>query len=196
MFISESIFKEIYKYYPMNSYDSESSILKKNNLRLNKIKNKKDSKQKEILRDIQNIVSGYEVIDWTDDESCCYEYKILLHKDKTILDDDKTLIKSLNGKRYDLRIFISILEPCYYEFIEVTQYLDAEDKWMFRRIKDYDVNLMGIVEKIDNYLFEKGYIRLSDNIAKTVVPGIETELKMLNCASVFDCLFTDLVTIY
>lgn len=196
MINKECILKDIYNYYPVVSCEPEKCIIEKNNLRNKKIRDKYNSNHMEVFRCIENLFQNNAVIDWTDSESCCFEYKILLHKNTKILDDDKMLMKSLNGKRYDMRIFISILGPYYYEFVEETQYLESKNKWVFSTVKEYDKNMVRASEIINKYLSEKEYIKLSDYEIKIIVPGIETELKSINCASVFDCLFTDLVTIF
>lgn len=188
----ETILKDIYKYYPINSEENNDT---EKRLRQMKIKNKSDIQGKKISQDIANIAKGYKVVNWTDYESCCYEFKVLLAKNQLILDDDKELMKELNGVRKDLRIFISVLEPYYFMFVEETKYIEKKDKWTFNTMKTYSIEIENLLEKISSYLSEKGYVELSDDDVKMIVPGIQTDLKEFNKAQVFDCLFTDLVSI-
>jgi hypothetical protein len=51
------------------------------------------------------------------------------------------------------------------------------------------------VNKIDCYLSRKGYEKVLDKDARIVIPDVETELKELTEATVFDCLFTDAVSL-
>lgn len=187
----DSILKDIYKYYSIY-LENNIYTTKKESLRQNKINQKDIITGKIFYKDILNIALNYTIIDWTDYNSCCYEYKILLYKNQSILDDDIKLMKALKGVRKDLRIFISILEPYYYMFIEKTKYINK--KWTFEIIKNDDTD-NELIEKIALYLSNKGYHQLSDKDVTIIVPNIQTDFKELNKANVFDCLFTDLVTI-
>jgi len=151
--------------------------------------------QKIIFQDMVATVKEYAVVDWTDEDACCYEFKILLHKNQNILDDDRTLIEVLGGVRYDLRVFISVLEPYYYMFLEETRYREADNQWLFRTIKLSKQDVAKVIKEVDNCLLSKGYRKLSENDVKMVVPQIETELRELNEANIFDCLFTDVVNL-
>ncbi len=189
--INPSILRKIYKYYPLVY---EQSNTKKVKLRKKKIEQKVLYKKK-LLTKIITIAKGYEVVDWTDSETCCYEFKILLHKYIDLMDDDKMLIKSLNGERKDLRIFISVLEPYYYMFIEKTSYFDSEDKWEFSTEKSNISEYEKLMGEIISYLSKKGYIGLSHSDVLMLVPEVETTYKEVDNVTVFDCLFTDLVKI-
>ncbi len=187
----ENFLEKIYKYYPLIYEESGSNKVK---MRKSKTDQKIMYKDALITRIIA-IAKGYEVVDWTDDEACCYEFKILLHKDTPLLDDDKMLIKSLNGKRNDLRIFISVLEPYYYMFIEKTLYFELEDKWEFTTEENNISEYEKLKEEIVSYLCKNGYIGLSPSDVLLPVPKVETTYKEVDNVTVFDCLFTDLVDI-
>ena len=186
-----SILEKIYKYYPLVHEKSCSNKVK---MRKNKIDQKIIYKNELITR-IITIAKGYKVVDWTDDEACCYEFRILLHKNTTLLDDDKMLIKNLNGERKDLRIFISVLEPYYYMFIEKTSYFESQDKWEFTTEETNVSEYEKLKEKIISYLCQNGYIGLSHSDVLMPVPKVETTYKENDNVTVFDCLFTDLVNI-
>lgn len=187
----QSILKNIYKYYPLIS---EESSIDKVKMRKDKI-GKKMIYKSEIMKQMIAIAKDYNVVDWTDAETCCYEFKILLHKHTALLDDDKMLIKKLNGARKDLRIFISVLEPYYYMFIEKTSYFESEDKWEFRTEEANTNECKELKEEMKSYLCKNGYIGLSHSDVLIPVPEVETTYKEAGKVIVFDCLFTDLVSI-
>lgn len=188
---SDYLLRNIYHYYPFMYERNDAS---KKNLRIKKISSKLIYK-KELLEHIEKLADSYTVVDWTDNESCCYEFKILLHKNIPILDDDKILIKKLHGTRKDLRIFISVLQPCYYLFEEKTTYLEAEGKWNFTIINSHSWEYQKLIQKINDYLSQNGYMELSDSEVQTLVPDVETHYKEAGKATIFDCLFTDLVSL-
>lgn len=187
------ILNDIYKYYPVSG-EYETIDKAKIKLKQHKIKDKKFLEEK-IFQNIKNSVEGYTVANWTDNESCCYEFKILIHRNQELLDDDKILMKVLNGVRVDLRVFVSVLEPYFYMFVEETRYIEAEDKWKFTTMKIYNEEIGELLNEICKCLFKMSYNQLTDSSALIRVPHLETALKETNKANVFDCLFTDLVTI-
>ena len=61
-----------------------------------------------------------------------------------------------------------------------------------------DIDKMGdeeLMRKIDFFMVENGYMKLFDDDVLSLVPNVETVYKEVNTVNVFDCLFTDLVTI-
>lgn len=189
--LKEEILKSIYKYYP-TIFETSNSY--KDKLRKMKINNKIDLEEK-LFKDIERTAEKYAVIDWTDEEAVCYEFNILLHRGMPIFDNDKELLKKLNGVRNDLRLFISILEPYYYMFIDRTMYFESENKWEFTIVKSYNKEYKELMRKIDFFMVENGYMKLFDDDVLSLVPNVETVYKEVNTVNVFDCLFTDLVTI-
>lgn len=189
---NEKLLQDVYKYY--STFTNHEIYNKKKELRQKKIDVKEDAKIG-FYKDVSEIARGYAILDWTDYESCCYEFKILLHKAQNLLDDDIELINVLKGVRNDLRIFISILEPYYYMFIEETKYLEHDRLWLFNKIDIYDKEIEILKNKLDTYFTKKKYIKLLDSDVKILVPNIQTEYKDLGTVNVFDCLFTDLVTV-
>lgn len=188
---TKKLLSDIYKYYP-SILDDNTKRKSKSILRLCKIEKK--SKLSELIeREPFHRLSHYAVIDWTDRDACCYEFKILLHKNQAILDDDTKLIKVLGGTRYDLRVFISVLEPYYYMFVEKTQYNEKTNKWTFETIKNLTKEVRDIKKTINDYLYSKGYTKLLENEVRMIVPDVKTDFKAINEVNVFDCLFTDLV---
>lgn len=189
---NEKLLQEVYKYY--STFTNDEIYDEKKELRQKEIDVKRVA-GKDFFQDVSEIARGYAILDWTDYESCCYEFKILLHKDQNLLDDDTELINVLKGIRNDLRIFISILEPYYYMFIEETKYLENDNIWMFNIIDIHDKEIESLKNKLDTYFIKRKYTKLLDDDVKVLVPNIQTDYKDLGTVNVFDCLFTDLVTV-
>jgi hypothetical protein len=121
----KQVIDTIYLYFPNNlSFTDPNYILSLQYKRMLKIRDKHlidNSKKESLWEKLTNVLKEYCVVDWTDLKSNnCYEYRILLHKNQPILDDDNELIKALNGKRQDLFLFISILDNLFYMFINET----------------------------------------------------------------------------
>lgn len=96
----------------------------------------------------------------------------------------------------DLRLFISILGPFYYWFIEASSYDQSTGQWSFATTElSPSSQLNRSLERTLDNLSLKGYEEVPRRIARMVVPNVETELKETGAVSVFDCLFTDLVSI-
>lgn len=148
-----------------------------------------------ISKGMIDLCKQYKVVDWIDEESCCYEFKILLHENQEILDDDIELIRILGGERNDLRIFFSIFDKFYYMFLEKTEYDFLRKKWYFYTIKKYSQKQKQIVQQIVDYMDRMKWTRISDSVAGTRIPDIKLELKRAGQATVFNCLFTDKVDI-
>lgn len=148
-----------------------------------------------LLQIFQTVFQGYAVVDWTNlRDANCYEYYILLHKDQSILDDDLQLIKTLGGKRTDLRLFVSILAKYYYFFAEETSYDEKSQKWSFDSVNNISTQITENINCLREKMKLEGYNELSKDVINTPVKGIETEFVQDNKVKVFHCLFTDLVT--
>lgn len=202
-----AILKDIYKYYPTvhetfeNNKDKifykhypmiyETTYSDKDKLRMKKINSKKFHKNK-LRKDIARILKGYAVIDWVEDSACCYEYRVLLHKNIDIMDDDIMLMEKLHGERNDLNIYISVLEPYYYLEVLKTTYTEKDSEWKFFTMKEYSIQYIELMNKIDRYFYKKGYRKLTDAETLIPVPDVETIYKDVNKVNVFHCLFMDL----
>ena len=194
------ILDEIYEYYPKNvSFDTEK--YKNSNEYLNQLKKRKKAYRNLeykycIENNLRTVFKDYVVSDWTDLKNYnCYEYRILLYKNQLILDDNIELMSALNNERLDLFIFISVLEKYYYIQINKTEYKQKNNKWIFEVLKKYPENLKKEMLELKKGLFLEGYIELDDDIVRGEVPHIETELKNMGDARIFDCLFTDIIEI-
>ena len=137
-----TLLKCIYKYFPPYSIFYANKRIH--------LQSKDKLFQEIVLKKLSKIFNSYAVVDWTEEESFCYEYKILLHENQPILDDDIELMKALHGERNDLWVFVSILAPYYYIKAEKTQYCKG-DKWLFNNLiisDDKIQKLLGLVLKI------------------------------------------------
>ena len=177
-----TLLKCIYKYFPPYSIFYANKRIH--------LQSKDKLFQEIVLKKLSKIFNSYAVVDWTEEESFCYEYKILLHENQPILDDDIELMKALHGERNDLWVFVSILAPYYYVKAEKTQYCEG-DKWLFNNLIISDDKIQKLLIEIDKYFLDMGFSKLSDEDIKIRVPFVATELKSYNEVTVFDCLFTD-----
>lgn len=191
----DKLFQRIYEYYPTECEYGTADWKKRNDLRNRMINDREPIKNKAFYRDIKYMARDYAIVDWTEKTSCCYELKILLHKKQALMDDDIKLVTTLGGSRFDLRLFISLLVPVFYLFIEETRYTCATNKWSFETITNFNEEYSKLHKNICRCMINHGYNSISNEVAKIIVPGIQTELKERGTANVFDCLFTDLVSI-
>lgn len=194
------ILEKVYLYYPKNiAFDSFEYQNSKEYLNLLKKREDAncDKEHRKYLEDnLKNIFEGYEVADWTELEQYnAYEYRILTHKEQNILDDDVELMKALGYKRYDLFLFISVLERYYYINMNYVGLDLKSDEWTFEIYHKFPHNLKSEIENLRRFLATESYIEISEEIAKEKIFDIETELKSIGSANVFDCFFTDLITI-
>ena len=123
--------ERIYYYYSKEKMNVQEKIRQKS------MKEQSDLEIIEIKKEIKSLFSEYAIIDWTDEESCCYELDILMHEMQKILDDDIELITLLGGERKDLRVFFSVIGKYYYRFLERTEYNFLSKTWSFFTINNY-----------------------------------------------------------
>ncbi|MDQ7095868.1 hypothetical protein REC12_19935 [Desulfosporosinus sp. PR] len=148
----------------------------------------------ELETKLKNVLLEYAIANWTSlQDSNCFEFKVLLHDNQPILDDDVQLMRLLGGTRTDLRIFISILAKYYYFFIEETHYDVTSQRWSFKTLNEFSIEIENSIARLQNLMNLEGYIELSTEIINTIVEGVETELIEQGNVKVFHCLFTDLV---
>lgn len=195
-----AIFEKIYKYYPRGvRFDSECYKLSKEYLlRLSKMEEARNDLLfgAQLTSNLNAIFKGYAVMDWTAlDMYNCYEYRILLHKNQPILDDDTELIRALNNERIDLLLFISVLEKYYFFQTICSKYIPEMNEWKFSILDTPPIGLRGNLNEMNEFFAKDHYESLDIDIAKVKITDVETELKSMGTASVFDCLFTDLISI-
>lgn len=150
----------------------------------------------DLEKSIQELFEEYAVVDWTDlPDSNCYEFKILMHKNQPILDDDLELLQYLGWTRLDLRVFISILNKYYYYFYEESTYDIKTEEWRFQTITVYNQEMQNTINLLNNLMCSKGYQGLSTEIINKYVEDVETQYLEKGKVKIFHCIFTDLVTI-
>lgn len=110
------------------------------------------------------------------------------------MDDDKQLMLSLNGYRVDFRIFISVLGPFYFYYINETYYDPVTNNWSFAIGKDYspDPEIEERISLIQLMMQEKGYTLITEEQANRILLDIDTEYIEKGSCRVFDCLFTQI----
>lgn len=194
------ILNQIYRYYPKNipfnteKYQNSNEYLEQ--LRKRKIAYENLEYKYCIEDNLRTIFKDYIVFDWTDLKNYnCYEYRILLHKNQPILDDDIKLITMLKNERLDLFIFVSILEKYYYVQFNKTIYDLKTNKWIFKILDKYPENLKIELDNLKKFFSSKGYIELTESIIKEKVNSVETELDETGESTVFSCIFTDVMKI-
>ncbi|MEL7633485.1 MULTISPECIES: hypothetical protein [Sporomusa] len=191
-----NIFKTVYQYFPRNiAYDDPQYRLSPQYARL--VEKRKLCQKNELLNgQLIKLFDGYEVIIWTDLENYNdYEYRILLHRNQPILDDDIELIQALGGERLDLLLFVSILNNYFYFLVQETKVDIVTKEWSFKNVSDYMKEIELLISKLRSFLDKQGYIEVTNEMANIIIDDVETELKSKGKARVFDCLFTDLISI-
>ncbi|MBS7529977.1 hypothetical protein IC619_005625 [Hazenella sp. IB182353] len=187
----------IYQYYPQNynwGTDYINSLEYRKQLQVRKNMQENVERKGKITKLLAQIFKRFMVVDWSNiEEYNCYEFRILIHQDQPIWDDDIQLIKKLNGVRYDLMLFISILEKYYhFFFVETTFDERKKDTWSFRRFFECPDHIVSLVDVMNTKLKKDGYCELSYKDVNEVVDDVETELLNRGEVKVFSCLFTDL----
>jgi hypothetical protein len=145
---------------------------------------------------VKTIFSKFKVVNWTEVETFnCYEYRILLHENQSILDDDTDLMKVLKGRKMDLFLFISVLGRYYYFFTNETLFNEANSQWKFKKVFNYPKSIKKEIEGLETFFCEEGYYKIDNSIAHEIATDIETEVIEQGKVKVFNCLFTDLISI-
>lgn len=158
----------------------------------------KDSKpnrkrQKEYYKLLSSLFPKYFIKQWEDPTSPSFRYTILLHKNQEILDDDMELLNALNGKRFDLEIFISKISDYFYTYTTETLYDGTE--WKFDTYSSTYLLKKKHLKKLKQEFEKKGLRFLDRELAHMEVPFVETELlpQHNHSVEVFNCLFSDRV---
>lgn len=186
-------------YYPLNleyyDLEYERSLQYKRLLKL-RLHHKNNSEiYKRIYEMLCDIFKGYKILNWTDlDSYNCYEFRILLHKNQPILDDDIDLVEMLGGKRLDLHLHISILEKCYFYYINETKYDSLTKEWSFRDSYKFDA-FYDVLKKLEYDFKLHGYKKVSYEVANSLVSDVEMELIEKGEVKVFNCMFTEIFNI-
>ena len=197
----EELKKIIYSFYPKNvnycsnKYEISYEYLQRKKIIWDKFNNIEFKLY--IKKSLDAIFSRYKVVDWIDqEEPKCFEYRILLHRDQDLLDDDIILISELGGRRVDLYLFISSIGEYYYYFLKETIYNLETNKWSFSTFLCKDDKVNRSIKQLKKFLVSNKYKEISSNIINYTINDVETEFKSIGQATIFDCLFTDLISPY
>jgi hypothetical protein len=188
----EYILRDIYRNFGTADESTEAKD-EKVRLRLAKAAKKNLKEKQALIAEISEILEGYAVVDWEDPEACCYEFKVLLHKGQDLLDDDVKLIEALGNTRYDLNVFVSIIGPYYLSYVDRTKH--RGDEWDFLILDQYSEEIKNAVRKLDERFKDKGYEIIPLDMARTVIPNVESRYKGFGDFTFFNGLFTDLYDI-
>lgn len=192
--IKNSIFDDIYSYYPVccsfESMEYQNSNKYRKYLDLiedNSLKEKIDKMAAPIIR---SVYPNNSIKKWSNKEKPSVHYTILLKENQPLLDDDIELINVLKGTRWDLDLYVSLITYTYY--CKITETILNKGNWDF---KIYDVKEIIKSDKLNfmNKKFrEHGYIRLEREEINKVIPNLETELHEEGKVKLFHCLFSDI----
>lgn len=196
----KDVLTQVYELYPRGILLNETTYKKSKEYRNMKMKKEKAKEGgrfvlEKIYQDIKEVFKNYEVLNWSSiEEYPCYEFVILLHKNQPILDDDTDLIDRLNGKRHDLLLYISYITNYYCYYIRETNYSKVSGEWSFKKIRMEDKQeVSSLINKLNVYLTQMGYELLPYEILSHKLPDIDLDLVSLGEATVFHCLFTDML---
>lgn len=197
----EEILDIINKYYPgdcgffseqyKNSKEHKRFTKKTGNLTLF------EQKGNEYYNLICSVFPQYYVKRWTNATYPCFQFSVLLHKNQPVLDDDVELMNTLNGKRYNLEIFISRISNYYYVYTtEEIHDEESVESWIFNSHSETFILGERDIRQLNREMKKKGMYRLSQTMAHMEVPFIETELlpDQNHDVKVFNCLFSDMIT--
>jgi hypothetical protein len=184
------LLKLIYQYFGSITDDLDTRG-KKELIREAKADSKTTEEKDSLVLEISQVLEGYPVLGWVDDESCCYEFIVLLHKNQDILDNDIQLIKELGNTRYDLELFISVLGPYIYSSVYETKHHD-DGSWSFLTLRHYSEEIDSAVKKINEHFKSNGYQIIPYDLACEIIPDIQSKYKDYGGFTVFNGLFTDL----
>ncbi|MCI8340614.1 MAG: hypothetical protein HFJ73_03350 [Eggerthellaceae bacterium] len=166
---------------------------------------KKDKKRHQVVREgtakwrdclyraLVEALPRLEVIDYTDDDgdACCVGYRILLHPDQPLLDNDRELLEALGNVRYDLEVYCSMLAPFFYMACVKTSFSQLHDgeRWVF---SSESAPFPSVPIKVMNVLKEAGFSELPRSVALHEVPDLDVEFVEQGKAILFGCLFEPL----
>ena len=100
------------------------------------------------------------------------------------------------GRRVDLYLFISSIGEYYYYFLKETIYNLETNKWSFSTFLCKDDKVNRSIKQLKKFLVSNKYKEISSNIINYTINDVETEFKSIGQATIFDCLFTDLISPY
>jgi hypothetical protein len=187
----------IYTYYQANIPSEQAAyFITPEYFRLRQARAKAEANNQdwlEILAQIRQLSPTYSLRDITNlADNSCYEAELLLHKNLTFSEDYRTMILATGGTtRLVLRLLISVLAPYYHLYIEGLSYDAGSNRYDFRAVISKEH--AAIVQQAHQIVQARGYNLLERDILERVMPELSTEYHGAGEASIFRCLFGDLV---
>lgn len=187
----------IYKYYPKNCSFEEKYYQSSKEYK-NYIIKVSNVSEREIIschvhNEIKSVLPNNYISKWNNSSFPSVHFSVLLHENQDIIDDDEVLLDILGGCRYDLHLYISLLEKFYYMFVDETLRLPNNQGMQFSVLANSN-SYKKQIDKLDDKLNALNYKKLSSNVAHKLVPYVETELLEEGEVKIFNCLFADIVT--
>lgn len=196
----EEVLEIIGQYYPLyyafseKKYHNSVEHIRYNNV-INNLSTR--SKKEELYYNILcSIFKNYYVKRWTNTTYPSIQFSILLHENQPVLDDDIDLMKALNGRRFNLEIFISRISPYYYLY---TSEENLEDnRWDFKVHSETYIIDEEFLKRLDMEMQKIHMVKISRELVHKEVPFVETELLPYGeqYVTIFNCLFSDMITTY
>ena len=149
-----------------------------------------------LFNGIKKAAQGYHVKDFTDEEFPGLAFKVLLHENQDILDDDRELIKALGGTKYELEVYVSMISPFFCMYVNRTDYQKENDVEIWSFSVTHDFPNIAVVERVKDYLLSQNKKEISLLNALVLVDERDVPYTKEEKATIFDCLFDNMVTIY
>jgi predicted nucleic acid-binding protein len=187
-----SILQDIYRYYGTANESAEIQD-RKGRLRLAEAAKKNFREKQAFLDEISRLFEDYEVDEWENMDICCYEFKVALHLGSDSQDKNAPPAGSLESTGYDLNVLISTVGPYYCSCVERARPVDEEDEEE-NTILDpdqYPVDARDAAAKLERHFERKGYEVIPIELARTIIPDIESTYKDFGEFTIFNGLFTD-----
>lgn len=85
-----------------------------------------------------------------------------------------------------------MLAKYFYFSIDQTKLIFETNKWEFNTTIEKSVDVHKRIGELKKFLSNEKYMELNHELVNEKVCNIETKLKYMGEATVFDCIFTDL----
>ena len=89
-------------------------------------------------------------------------------------------------------MFLSVLSPYYYYYVSEMKYDAVTNHFAFSYYQATELEAEEVIQPIKNIAESQGYRLLSVDMAKQVLPAIETECLEKGQVTVFNCVFSEL----
>lgn len=197
--MSQSQYKEVMHYidtfYPKHS-DAPETKKELDRKRIELGERNKNKYFDKLFQGLKEVAKGYHVRDFTDEEFPGLTFIVLLHKDQDILDSDRELLKALGGTKYELEVYVSMISPFFCMCVNRTDYQKENDVEIWSFSVTHDFPNIAVVERVKDYLLSQNKKEISLLNALVLVDERDVPYTKEEKATIFDCLFDNMVTIY